>query len=235
MGKVTIHSAKFLKEKAIIDYTEERGTNLKPVRRNDEFRDIPHPHLINAYKGLAVHAAIIAEFIPAFEIDNIKKPEHEDLDRYNVTGYHISGEDRDQLVLTGQKTLKTGKILTFNTPILRMTEDGDNAYKFAVELHEAVEKCQDRVRDFLNGTVAEDPQGVIQFPEDKVNKVNVLPAEKPVLGKFPSDSPNAITDHGNGPLPEDGVIAETDACPVVIPIKRGRKKAQSPDNPSGLN
>jgi hypothetical protein len=235
MGKVTIHSAKFLKEKAIIDYTEERGTNLKPVRRNDEFRDIPHPHLINAYKGLAIHAAIIAEFIPASEISDIKKPDHDDLDRYNVTGYHISGEDRDQIVLTGQKTLKTGKILTFNTPMLRMTDDGDSAYKFAPELHEAVEKCQDRVRDFLNGTVAEDPQGTIQFPDDKTSKMKVLKPEQPVLGKFPSDPVNAISETNSAPLPEDGVIADTDAGQIVIPVKRGRKKAQSPDNPSGLN
>jgi hypothetical protein len=235
MGKVTIHSAKFLKEKAIIDYTEERGTNLKPVRRNDEFRDIPHPHLINAYKGLAVHAAIIAEFIPAGEIENIKKPEHEELSRYHVTGYHISGEDRDQIVLTGQKTLKTGKILTFNTPILRMTDEGDNAYKFAPELHEAVEKCQDRVRDFLNGTVAEDPQGQIQFPEEKVNKLKVLPPEQPVLGKFPSDNPGAISEAKLSPLPPDGVIAETDAGLVEIPVKKRGRKPQTIDNPSGLN
>lgn len=235
MGKITIHSAKFLKEKAVIDYTEERGTNLKPVRRNDEFRDIPHPHLVNAYKGLAVHAAIIAEFIPAGEIDDIKKPDHDDLPNYHVTGFHISGEDRDQIVLTGQKTLKTGKILTFNTPILRMNENGDNAYKYAVELHDAVEKCQDRVRDFLNGTVAEDPQGVIHFPEDKVSKVKVLNPEKAVLGKFPSDSPNAISEANTAPLPEDGVIAETSAGDIVIPVKKGRKKPQSQDNPSGLN
>lgn len=233
MGKITIHSAKFLKEKAVIDYTEERGANLKPVRRSDEFRDIPHPHLINAYKGLAVHAAILAEFIPATEIEDIKKPEHDELDRYHVTGFHISGEDRDQIVLTGQKTLKSGKILTFNTPLLRMNDEGESGYKYAPELHEVVERCQERVRDFLGGVVAEDPQGVIQFPDDKVSKVKVLKPEKPVMGKFPSDAPNAITDHGNGLLPEDGVIAETDAGPVEIPVKRGRKKAQTPDNPSG--
>lgn len=64
MGKITIHSAKFLKEKAIIDYTEERSNNLKPVRRNDEFKDIPHPDLILCYRSLAIHAAILAEFIP---------------------------------------------------------------------------------------------------------------------------------------------------------------------------
>lgn len=150
-----------------------------------------------------------------------------------MTGYHISGEDRDQIVLTGQKTLRTGKILTFNTPVLRMTEEGENAYKFAAELHQAVEKCQTQVREFLNGKTAEDPQGRIEFPEDKVSKVKVLKPEQPVMGKFPSDSPNAITDHGTGPLPEDGVIAETDAGAVVIPVKRGRKKAQTPDNPSG--
>jgi len=235
MGKITIHSAKFLKEKAMIDYTEERGTNLKPVRRNDEFRDIPHPHLINAYKGLAVHAAIIAEFIPSAEIEDIKKPDHEELGKYKVTGFSISGEDRDQIVLTGQKTLKTGKILTFNTPVLRMTDDGENAYKFAPELHAAVEKCQERVRDYLNGTVAEDPPGQLQFPEEKTNKVKVLKPEQPVLGKFPSDSRDAISDPNLSPLPPDGVVAETDAGAVVIPVKRRGRKPQTPENPSGLN
>lgn len=234
MGKITIHSAKFLKEKAVIDYTEDRGGGLKPAKGPLEYRDAPHDDLLRAYGRLAVHAAIISEFIPASEIKDIKRPEHPELANFKVHGFYISGEDRDQIVFSMQRTLKSGKVMTFPTPLLRITEDGESAYVFAKELHEAVEKCQEEVREYLNGKI-DDKQGKIDFPDDKVTKVKVLPDEQPVLGKFPSDSPNAISDPNLSPLPADGVVAETDAGAVVIPVKRSRKKPKTPENPSGLN
>src|SRR5574343_158534 len=117
MSQIIIKSAKFFKDKAVISYKIERA-NGKYSKREEEFDDSPHPDLRKAYAQLNAHAALLAEFIEAPE--RLGLIEAEQLEKFNVTGFSISGEDRDHVTMTGQKTLSSGKVLTFNTPVCNL-------------------------------------------------------------------------------------------------------------------
>ena len=238
MSKIIISKAKFLKDRCLIEYTEQRGGNIQPSKISEERTDSPHVDLKEQFKKLSLHAAALAEFIPTSEINDLENFTHPDLERFHVTGLSISGEDRDQVVLTGQKQLKTGKVLTFNTPVCRLTDIGEKAYVFNEELEIAVGKALEEVKLYLNGKTGDDNQQQIPFPKDdeKVTHLQILPPIVPLIKpeapvQFTETIEDIKTDH------EPSVPVELgDGTVISIPVARGsgrKKKPQSPDNPKG--
>jgi len=227
MGKITIQGAKFLRERAEIDFTEERGGKLKPYKANEEYTDTPHPDLIAAFKRLKVHAAIIGEFAEPQEVGDITKPVHPVLSDIFVLGFSISGKDRDQVSFSVQKRLRTGKMMGLNLPLQKIGGDTTGAYQYSRELQEVLDTCVDEVTEYLNGKVGDPEQGELQFPEPKTNKIKVLPEERPVLkiveGPKQGDLRVSAPEAGNGTQEEP--IAKT----------RRKRAPQTPENPSGLN
>lgn len=227
MGKITVHGAKFLRERAEIDFTEERGGKLKPYKANEEYTDTPHPDLIAAFKRLKVHAAIIGEFAEPQEVGDINKPAHRVLSDIFVLGFSISGKDRDQVSFSVQKRLRTGKMMGINLPLQKIGGDTTGAYKYSEELQDVLDKCIEEVTEYLNGKVGDPEQGELQFPEPKTNKIKVLPEVRPLIkiAEAPKqgDSTASVPDPGIGTQEEP--IAKT----------RRKRAPQTPENPSGLN
>jgi hypothetical protein len=215
---ITITKAKILKDdKVEISFTRT-STKHKPSSVNEEHRDAPHEDFKKSFADLAVHAAIIAEFIPADEISDISAPEHQQLKNFTVTGITIHGED-EGVNITAMKTLKNGKMMLFNCPLVRYEDNSENAYTFTDDLVDKVEAAKTEAKKYLDGKFAEDAQTEIQFPADeKITHMQILPPEKPLFPGIPNADPDAM----------QRVKAE--------PIKKGGKKRvrQTAETPSGI-
>lgn len=158
--KITITKGKLLKgDKIEVDYTKKDSSDSKPAKCSEEHSDPPTKGFRDAFGSLAVHAALIGEFIPLTSISDINEPDPEVIKDFNVSGFTVVGEDDDEgVILTAQKTLKTGKIVGFNTPTIRFNDASDNAYPHLDELATCVTECKTQLRKYLNGEHAEDPQ-----------------------------------------------------------------------------
>lgn len=167
---IEITKGKVLKDDVVeVSFTKTSSTT-KPAKCNEEHKDPPHPDLKRALQNLAIHAALIGEFIPTSEIGDIEKPEHENLSLFHVSSFSTKGDDgEDSVVITAQKTLKTGKVLGFNTPSTRLNDDSDSAYLFAEDLKSCIEYAKAEFREYLNGKIATDPQGKLNFDEPVTN------------------------------------------------------------------
>lgn len=166
MSKVKILKGKILKGPEVsVEYTEfkEDGHNDNcSFSRKVE----PHPDLSAAFKSLAVHAALLGEFIPLASLANLDSVDKKLIEPFTVTGFsQTGGDDNPGVMLHAQRRLSTGKLLGFNTPNIRFTEEGESAYPFMEDLENAMQKVGDEMLMFLNGKVAPDPQGKLELSE----------------------------------------------------------------------
>ena len=118
MSTITFHNGKVLKGDIVkISYSEQRNSKSKPSKHEVECKDTPHPDLKKAFAGLAIHAALLGEFVAIAQVKDIKQVDPELIKDYNASGFSISGNDQDLVILTAQKTLRSGKAMNFNTPL----------------------------------------------------------------------------------------------------------------------
>lgn len=157
---IEITKGKMLKGDIItIEYLKKDGDS-KPAECSEKHSDPPRQQFKDAFNSLAIHAALLGEFIALTKIDDITEVDIELSKDYNCSGFTViaSGDDDEGVILTAQKTLKNGKILGFNTPTTRFNDESDNAYPYLDELAESVDTCKYEIREYLNGKHAVDPQ-----------------------------------------------------------------------------
>ncbi len=176
MSKIEIKKGKLLKGDIIqVEYLKSDGTDAKPAECSEKHLHPPHEDLKKAFVSLSVHAALTGEFISSSLIGDIKKPDTELVENFNVTGFTIVGEDEDEgVILSARKTLKTGKTMGFNTPKILLEDESETAYQFAKDLALCIADCKDQLTEYLNGKFAPDPQGTLFLDENK----NVVHGEK---------------------------------------------------------
>lgn len=165
MSKIIITKGKLLKgDKIEVEYTKQESNTSKPAQCSEQHSDPPHDDLKKAFAALSIHAALLGEFVATTAVKDIQNPEAKLFKDFTVTGFTITGADDDEgVILTAHKTLKSGKTLGFNTPVTRFEDSGNTAYAFSNKLSDAIDECKDRLRDYLNGTFAPDPQSSLQF------------------------------------------------------------------------
>ena len=184
---ITITKAKVLKESVYVEFLKTQ-VDRQPSEHKDTYKDLPHEDLRNAFNDLSVHAALLFELISSDEIKNISSPEHSILAVLTVTGFSFSGDDKNMVVLTGQKTFKNGKVGHFNTPVLNLEDD--EGYAFTLDLSEKLDAAREEVIKYLGGKAAADPQLSMDF-EEPVTSMQVLPEEKQVFNTYPNGKSNA--------------------------------------------
>ncbi len=160
MSKITITKGKLLKgDKIEVEYTKQENSASKPAKCSEEHVDPPHDDLKTAFAALAIHAALLGEFVAISAVKDISKPDAKHSKDFTVTGFTITGGDDDEgVILTAHKTLRSGKSLGFNTPIIRFEDESNTAYPFMEQLETAINECKDQLREYLNGKYAPDPQ-----------------------------------------------------------------------------
>lgn len=246
--KIEITKAKILNgPKVEIDYikTDDQG---RVSEHEDRYKNEPHPDFRKAFAALAPHAALLAEFIDEGEIKNIKTPDTEKFSAFAITGFTIGGSDeKEGVILTGQKTLRTGKKMSFNTPQTNLNAEGEGAYVFIDDLWEKLREAKKQASLYLGGYYAVDPQLPLDFSDGGKSKtvVKVLPpisteekirqaietggTEEYPLSDFQDISKTGRKDE-RGPVDPGQDKKDLEKGKT----KTGRKKvAQSPDHPSG--
>jgi hypothetical protein len=78
---------------------------------------------------------------------------------FHVSGFSIGGKDNEGVILSAQKTLKTGRTMGFNTPLVVFEDDSENAYAFMKDLETAVDNCRKEFAAYLGGKFKDDGQG----------------------------------------------------------------------------
>lgn len=166
MSQITITKGKLLKgDKVEIEYQQKDSSDSKPANCSYEQDAPPRQKLKTAFSNLAVHAALLGEFISVSSIKDINKPDPEVTKDFNASGFTvINNKNSDEgVIITAQKTLKNGKSLGFNTPIIMFADESDNAYPYSEELANAIDVCKDELREYLNGVRAENPQTKLEL------------------------------------------------------------------------
>lgn len=201
---------------------EETGDNPSVVPKKI-FHNRCHPDLIRATNALAVHLAIMTEYIP-------EKNAHKSdlLERFIVTGYSIGGKEGEEgLVITGYRKLKSGKTVTLNTAFTRFEEDDKTRYILMSELEDRLKEIEKEVILYMTkAKKGEDPQSSLDFPEEEDGG-----DEKPGAGVVRMQVARPVGSEG-GNLSGEGQRAVA-AAGVRGPRKGGRKRQQTADNPAG--
>lgn len=167
MSKITILKGKVLKgDKVIIEYQKLDGVENKPADCSETHSAPPHPDLTKAISKLTVHAILLGEFVQASKIKKLEDVEADVVSAFHVSGFSVSNKDVEGVMLSAQKTLKSGKMMGFNTPLVLFDDDSENAYKFTKELDIAVAECRDEFQKYLGGKFKDDSQGKL-FDEGK--------------------------------------------------------------------
>jgi hypothetical protein len=110
-----------------------------------------HDDLVKAFDKLKVHLAIICELHEAavFEIDLADFDPEEHLPNIKVTSFSIGGSGDDLgVTITGQKKLKSGKILNLNTPFIKYYDEID-PYMYAGEMAESIQGCVYEAEEYI--------------------------------------------------------------------------------------
>jgi len=171
MSKINITTAKVLNEEVYAEWWELE--NEKRADTSKTIHEKPHPDLVKCMNKLAVHAALIGEFLKIDDIEDIDNPDHPELKKFEVKGFSLSGKNEERFTMSCQKTLIQGN-LGFNTPLRSFDDTSDNAYEYLPELKKLLEKCKDEIREYLNGKHGEEEQGDL-FKENAKKSDNGIP------------------------------------------------------------
>lgn len=122
-----------------------------------------HNDLLQAFEKLVPHMINICEL--ACEKEEVK-----------ITGFTLAeGADGDGVVLVGQKTLSTGKILNLVSPLTEYYGE----YLLGEELSEAIENCLHEVELYLNEGKSAIKQTALNFDEDDATAEINIGTEEP--------------------------------------------------------
>lgn len=162
---ITILKGKLLKgDRVEIEYTSQDNVNAKPVSGTLSSDNPPRSELKSSFGNLAIHAALLGEFIAPVMVPDIDNVNPDLVKDYTVTGFTITGKDDNEgVILSAQKKLKNDKSLGFNTPITRFQDESPNAYTFIDDLIDCIDDCRAAMKEYLSGKYAADPQQALPF------------------------------------------------------------------------
>lgn len=166
MSELTVTKAKITGgDKIEIHYRKKVEGEDRPVKVVEEHKSTPHPDLKSAFEKLDIHSALIGELIPMNSVPDIENPDESITGRFHVSGFTrvAVDEDNEGVILTAQKTLSTGEVLTFNTPTKRFNSTMENVYPYMNQLQKAVENAIVEAELYLGGKYAIDPQGKLEL------------------------------------------------------------------------
>lgn len=184
MSEIRILKCKLVKkgEALSVEYSrQERDKSITIV--SEEHKAPVHTDLKNAFLGVAIHFAILSDYVKVKQVKDIRDYDSDLIEGFNVSTIHRGGaEDEEYIILTGSKITATGRAVTINTPILKIEEEGDKGYKYIEQLIERVAHVESEVKEYLSGKHAPDPQGELNFDQtdgNKITRANILPANTP--------------------------------------------------------
>lgn len=129
-----------------------------------------HDDLRGVFRKLHAHLAVICEeitFQEVGDIDNLPYGDDHPLNlkiaAFTVSSFRLDGkEEKEGVVLIGQKKLSTGDSLKLEAPKIKW----NSGYHFINELRVAVEDCIGEVEQYMNGKQAPPAQQELDFENE---------------------------------------------------------------------
>lgn len=171
MSQVEITAGKLKYDYCDYSFNERTENGKQDVNVSPE--TIIHDDLRNSFRQLVPHLAFMCDYVPnsytlEMAVDNMSELPENDLSQqlleFKVTAFKISGSgDSQGVTITGQKKLKSGKVLNLNTPFLKWEDE----YEFSQELRIAIGNIQSEIIQYSEGKKAPDAQMSL-FEEDEI-------------------------------------------------------------------
>jgi hypothetical protein len=130
-------------------------------------RSLPHPDLLHAFELLRGHLAIICSQLDGKKPD-LQKIEHDELFMalFKVTGVSIGGSGESEgVTLVGNKKIKRGQLNLVSS--FTKYYDENDLYEYADELMHLVNHVVDEANLYVDGKIAPDAQGKLEFDSSK--------------------------------------------------------------------
>ena len=148
----------------------EKGVNLGYKKYDNEglvgvtskeYKKVPHDDFKSAMNKLVNHTLFLTEFLDEGKFSAVPS---EAAAGYRVTGVSFSGEDdKAGFIITGYKTLKSGKGFAFNTPLIK---ENNEDYVFMEELLKDLQDLKTAAEDYLGGKYGVKKQLELVLPEE---------------------------------------------------------------------
>lgn len=120
-----------------------------------------------AVQSLAIHFAILADYVAPKQVKMIDKYEPKLIEGFIVSGYSIGGDEDDRgITITGHKLKSNGKAIILNTPFTRFVEAEESQYQFIDHLEGRIAEVEREVNLYIGGKRAPEPQLSLDLPED---------------------------------------------------------------------
>lgn len=164
------------KDGLILDYDQiienEDGPVINAINIKGGHK--PHQDLLQAFKTLHVHLALICEQVSANNgvvAINPKKDKgttlsslRTNVDAYTVTGFSIGGSDENEgVTLIGSRTLSDDAILNLTSPFKKWESEYRFKDDLEVDMGIAIQECL----NYINGKFAPNPQLELGLDTDK--------------------------------------------------------------------
>jgi hypothetical protein len=255
---ITIEKAKLIKsgEKVEISYTKQADNGTRSSVGGEVFTDIPHPDLKKSFDALVIHFALMTGQIPVKSVKDIENVKAELIEGFRVASFYIGGE-REGVTITGTRLLWNGKAFNSNTPYYLFEESEQNRYAFMDELIVALERVDEELKKYMDGT-KRGTDGQLTMFESPVTSMQIATPEKPVFkpdtqglhdvteeyiemnnkrkdnAKIIPADPDAMKRVAAADHEQAEVISETpNQAPIRPKGTRKKKVAQSADAPGG--
>lgn len=255
---ITIEKAKLIKsgEKVEISFTKQADNGTRSSG-GEVFDAIPHPDLKKSFDALVIHFALMTGQVPVKSVKDITNVKEDLIEGFRVASFSIGGE-REGVTITGTRLLWNGKAFNSNTPYYLFEESEQNRYTFMDELIEALERLDDELKKYMDGTKRGTDGQLTMFADaPPVTKMQIAVPEKPVFNDtqglhdvteeyiemntkrkqaatIPQADPEAMARVAAGGIEDADVLEEIPNKPPKKPKgARTKKVAQSADAPGG--
>lgn len=156
---------------------KESGT----VQANDykECTNPVHPDLSKAVQALAVHLAILCDFI-----EPKQSSDTDEIEKFTVTGYSIGGKEGEEgVIITGMRKTKSGQKYSINSPFTRFDATEESRYILMNDLQSKLDTIEAEVREYLFNGKMQQPSlfnGNSEGNGDEKEKVTHMQVAEPL-------------------------------------------------------
>ena len=161
---ITIEKVRIEKEDSLtINFS--KVSNGSSSHHSDTFYQRMHPDLKKKFSEFRIHLALLCDYVSTQQLKSLEKYNKDLVEKFHVTSISIKPDEG--VVITGHKMTKMKKAVILNSPFTLFNQDEKTAYRYQQELSDLVQELINEVMQYLNGKKGEEPQGSLEFPDEK--------------------------------------------------------------------
>lgn len=165
-----IHYVSVEKETDYLKLEATENNNNMPREMADTFKIPVHKKMKDAIQKLAVHAAMIVNYIDATKYKKSSDVEADLYAEFNVTSVHFKyGKKGDSMLINCTYRTPLEQAFNFTTPNIYLMLESENSYKFNSDLVKIRQNIFAKIGAYLAGTERGDANAIGMFAEANTN------------------------------------------------------------------